>query len=313
MQEATRLSRRGRRGGALEKLTAEPSISVVLPCRNSAATIGQQLAALALQTWDRPWELIVVDNGSTDETRSIVESFREQIADFRLVDAVDKTGSPYAYNAGIREARSELLAICNDDDEVDEGWLGAMARALGEAELVTGRLEHDRLNEPWTVSVRGRPQENGLLHWSFGTHLPFAACATLGVRRSLHERIGGFDEAMVPAGEDMDYCWRAQYAGANLRFVADAVTHYRFRHGARDLYRQGRNYGIGNVLVYRKHRPLGLPPVPNPGRTGARAWLGILKQGLLFPSRIHRGRFLWHLGWRSGMLQGSLRHRVALF
>jgi GT2 family glycosyltransferase len=161
--------------------------------------------------------------------------------------------------------------------------------------------------------VRGRPQENGLLYWTFGTHLPFGACATLGMRRSLHERIGGFDEAMFPAGEDMDYCWRAQYAGADLRFVADAVTHYRFRHNVRDLYRQGLNYGIGNVLVYRKHRPLGLTPVPHPLLTGARAWLGILKQGLLVASKIHRGRFLWHLGWRTGMLQGSLRYRVALF
>ena len=286
---------------------------MVLPCRDSASTIGGQLAALARQTWDRPWELIVVDNGSTDETRAIVESFRDRIGDLRRLDAAERAGLPHACNAGIREARSELVAICNDDDEVDEGWVGAMARALTDAELVTGRLEHDRLNEPWTVAVRGRPQEDGLLYWSFGSHLPFGAAATLGMRRSLHERIGGFDESMVPAGEDMDYCWRAQYAGAEIRFVADAVTHYRFRDGASDVYRQGRNYGIGNVLVYRKHRPLGLPRVSHPGRIGLRAWLGILRQGLLFPSRIHRARFLWHLGWRTGMLRASLRYRVALF
>jgi GT2 family glycosyltransferase len=295
-------------------LTAEPpALSVVLPSRDGAATIGRQLAALARQTWDRPWELVVVDNGSRDETRAIVERFRESVPELQLVDAVEKAGVPYACNVGIRRARSELLAICNDDDEVDEGWVGAMARALADTELVIGRLDHDRLNEAWAVAVRGRPQQDGLLYWSFGTHLPFGACAALAMRRSLHERIGGFDEAMVPAGEDMDFCWRAQYAGAEIQFVPEALTHYRFRSSARDFYRQGRNYGIGNVLVYRKHRPLGLPPVSRPVRTGARAWLGILKQGMLFPSRVHRARFLWHLGWRTGMLRGSLRYRVALF
>jgi glycosyltransferase involved in cell wall biosynthesis len=294
-------------------LTAQPSITVVLPCRNSAWTIDRQLSALARQTWPEPWELIVSDNGSTDDTRAVADGFRDRIPELRVVDAAERTGLPHACNVGIRAARSELVAICNDDDEVDEGWLGAIARALADHELVTGSLEHDKLNEPWAVAVRGRPQASGPLYWSFGTHLPFGACSTLGMRRSLHERIGGFDEAMVPAGEDMDFCWRAQYAHADFHFVPDAITHYQFRHGARDIYRQGRNYGVGNVLVYRKHRPLGLPPVPHPIRTGARAWLGLLRHALLFPSRVERGRFLWYLGWRVGMLRGSLRYRVALF
>jgi GT2 family glycosyltransferase len=294
-------------------LTERPAISVLLPCRNGETTIGRQLEALARQAWDGPWELLVVDNGSTDRTRAVVEGFESRIGALRIVDAAGGLGSPYACNVGVREARAELVAICNDDDEVDEGWVGAMVEALAAHELVAGRLELDRLNDPWLVAVRGRPQEDGLLRWSFGTHLPFGAAASLGVRRSLHERIGGFDEAMVPAGEDMDYCWRAQYAGAELAYARDAVTHYRFRHGRRQLYRQGRAYGIGNVLVYRKHLRLGMERIPHPWRTGARAWLGIAKEGLFAADRVRRGRFLWHLGWRVGMLRASLRHRIALF
>lgn len=294
-------------------MTEAPALTVLLPTRNGATTIHRQLEALARQTWDKPWELLVIDNRSTDGTAGVVEGFQDRIPQLRIVEAAERTGFPYACNLGVREARCDAIAICNDDDEVDEHWVGAMGRALAEHELVAGRLEAERLNEPWAVAVRGHPQRDGLLYWSFGTHLPFAAGATLGMHRSLHERIGGFDEAMVPAGEDMDFCWRAQYAGAELHVVEGAVTHYGFRHGWREIYRQGRNYGLGNVLVYAKHRPLGLPPIPHPWRTGARAWLGLAKQGLLSADRIRRGRFFWYLGWRSGMLQGSLRHRVALF
>jgi GT2 family glycosyltransferase len=293
-------------------LAPRPSITVVLPSRNGAETIGRQLDALAGQSFDEPWELLVVDNGSTDGTRAVVESFAGRIAEVRVVEAPGHAGLPYACNVAVREARSDAIAFCNDDDEVDEEWLAAMASALREHELVAGRLEHERLNDPWILAVRGRPQEGGLLQWGFGAHLPFAAGAALGVRRQLHERVGGFDEALVPAGEDMDYCWRAQYAGAELRFVPEAVTHYRFRHGLKEIYSQGRNYGVGNVLVYRKHLRLGMSPVSHPWRAGARAWLGIAKEGLLAADRIHRGRFVWYLGWRMGMLQGSLRHRVAL-
>jgi GT2 family glycosyltransferase len=291
-------------------LTQPPTISVVLPTRNGAETIARQLEALARQSYEDPWELLVADNGSTDETRQVAESFRGRIPELQVVDAAGKPGVPYACNVAFDAARSDLLAICNDDDEVDEGWLAAIRRALSDHDIVAGRMEHDRLNEAWVVAVRGRPQEDRLLYWSFGTHLPFGGGATLGVRRPLHERIGGFDEAMTPAGEDMDYCWRAQYAGAELRFAPEAVTHYAFRHRLGEIFGQGRSYGKGNVLVYRKHRPLGLPPVR--WQTAIRAWLEIVRNGLLAFDKVRRGRFVWYLGWRIGMLEYSLKYRTLL-
>ncbi len=292
------------------KRATRPKLSVVLPCRNGAATLPVQLEALARQTWDEPWELVVSDNGSTDATRKVVDRFRGRIPGLRIVDSSARVGVAYACNVAVREARAPGLAFCNDDDEVGVGWLSAMGRALARHELVAGRLEHDKLNEEWTVAMRGRPQEDGLERWSAGTHLPFGFGCSLGIHRPLHDAINGFDEEMFPAGEDVDYCWRAQYQGAELHFVPDAVTHYRLRGNWSTIYRQGRNYGIGDVLLYRKHRRLGLPEIPHGRRRAARAWLGIGKQLLLAPSRVHRGLFLWNLGWRTGMLQAGLTNRA---
>jgi GT2 family glycosyltransferase len=293
-------------------LTERPAISVLLPCRNSAATIGGQLQALARQRSAAPWELIVSDNGSSDETLAVVEHYRERFERLRVIDSSERLGIPHACNLAAEHAEGQALAVCNDDDEMAEGWIEAMARALADHDLVASRLEHDKLNEPWAIAVRGRPQENALSRWSFGTHLPFAFGCALGIRRDLHRAIGGFDEAMFPAGEDVDYCWRAQYAGAQLHFVGEAVMHYRVRATFADLFRQARNYGIADVLVYRKHRALGLPEIPHRFRRGMRGWLGVGKRLLNASSKAGRGLFLWQLGRQVGLLEGSARHGVIL-
>jgi GT2 family glycosyltransferase len=285
-------------------------LSVVLPCRNGARTIGRQLEALARQEWTGRWEVIVSDNGSTDGTRSIAEAYRERLPGLRVVDAFERPGAPHALNVGVRAATGAAVAFCNDDDEVSAGWVAAMGDALGREEFVAGRLEHDRLNEPWSIAIRGRPQTQGLAEWGFLPSPPFGFTCTLGVRRSLHEEIGGFDEELVPAGEDMDYCWRLQLAGSTLRFVPSAVTHYRQRQGLREVYSQARSYGVGNVLVYEKHRGVALEPVAHPWRRGLRAWAGLGKRFLLVSSKTRLGLAVWHLGLRTGMLRASLEHRI---
>jgi GT2 family glycosyltransferase len=308
MQDSTRLSERV--GGTA--VTAGPSISVLLPCRNGEATIGRQLEALARQETKGAWELILSDNGSSDGTLAVVESYRERFDALRVVDSSDSPGISHACNVAAAQAEGAAFLLCNDDDEVAPGWLDAMARALGEHDLVACKLDHETLNEAWILDVRGRPQEDGLPRWSFGTHLPFAFACSLGIRRELHEQVGGFDERMKPAAEDVDYCWRAQYAGAEIRFVPDAVVHYRGRAALSGLYRQARNYGIGDVLLYKKHRPLGLPELPHRVRNGMRGWLGVGWRALDVSSKAGRGLLLWRLGRQVGLLEGSARNRVLL-
>lgn len=289
---------------------APPKLSVVLPCRNGAATLPTQLEALARQSWDGSWELVVSDNGSTDGTVEVVERYRDRFPSLTIVDSSDHAGLAHALNVGVAAARGKSVTFVNDDDEVAGGWLRAMGDALERHELVAGSLEFDKLNEPWTIEVRGRPQIDGLVEWGFADYLPFAFGPTIGLRRRLHDAIGGFDEAMTPAAEDMDYCWRLQLAGSELRFVPSAVTHYRQRHSLRAVYSQARSYGVGNVLVYKKHRGRALSAVPHPWRRGLRAWAGLGKRFLLVSSKTRLGLAVWHLGLRTGMLRASIEHRI---
>jgi GT2 family glycosyltransferase len=286
-------------------------LSVVLPSHNGARTIGAQLDALAGQQWSGEWELVVVDNLSTDETSSIVEGYRDRLPSLQVVTADAKAGISYALNSGVGAARGASIAFCNDDDFVAPGWLAAMGNSLRKHELVAGSLEHHRLNEAWMIGVRGEPQSDRLPEWGFLPHLPFAFGATIGVRRELHDAIGGFDESLVTA-EDMDYCWRLQQTGAEIHFVPEAVTYHRMRRDLRGLWRQAFMYGRGNVAVYKKHRGLGMEPAPHPWRRGTRAWLGLGKRALLAWSKPRFALLVWHLGLRMGMLRGSVEQRVVL-
>lgn len=285
-------------------------LSVILPSHNGEKTIGAQLEALARQQWPGEWELVFVDNRSTDGTRAMVEAYRDRLPSLSVISAEEKSGIAYALNCGIAASRGTSILICNDDDEVAPGWLAAMGDALRVHEVVAGSLEQERLNENWMIGVRGRPQSDRLPEWGFLPYLPFAFAASIGVRRSLHDAIGGFDEDIAPAAEDMDYCWRLQLAGAEIHFVPNAVTHYRMRSDLPGLWRQAYNYGVGNVLVYRKHRALGLAPAPHPWRVGVRAWLGLGRRLLLAWSKPRFALFVWHLGLRMGMLRASVQHRV---
>ena len=278
---------------------------------NGAATLAEQLDALLAQDAPVEWEIVVSDNGSTDGSKELVERYSAQSPLIRLVDSSGRPGLSHARNAGVRHARGRSVAFCDQDDRVAPGWLAAMANGLRDHELVAGRLEHDLLNDPWTIEVRGRPQTEELLEYAEGW-LPFAFGCTLGVRKELHDRLGGFDEAFVNGAEDADYAWRAQQAGAWLILLEDAVTHYRLRHDLGGVYRQARNYGDSEVRLFAKHRPLGLPPARRPLRKAARLWAATGRAFLRARSRGDLGVAVWLLGQRVGRLRGSLGSRILL-
>ncbi len=281
-------------------------VSVVLACRNAERYLARQLDALAGQSSAEAWELVLSDNGSTDRSRSILEEFRPRFPRLVVIDASACVGPGAVRNAGVRAAQGDRLLFCDADDEVGPGWLAAMSEALKIDGLVAARLDHDVLNEPWTRPARN-PQP-GLLETE-PRFLPYTFCAALGVRRSVHESIGGFDESYREAGEDRDYCYRAQLAGTPLVLVPNAVVHYRHRQTALGMYRQARGYGSANVRLYRDYRHLGLgrPPMAR----AVVSWVLMPARLLLALTTRHRfANWMARFGWRRGRLEASIRYRV---
>lgn len=282
-------------------------LSVVIPCLNAAGTLGEQLDALAGQDYGRDWELLVADNGSSDGTREIVDAYRSRFAHLELVDASARRGQAYAKNLAAKQAKGESLLFTDADDRVGAGYLEVMDRALSEHDFVACAFDVTELNEPWVRRCHGNPQRDGLNPYTYPPFLPHAGGSSLGIRRVLHEEIGGFDEEL-PALEDTDYCWRLQQAGHELRFVPEAVVHVRYRHTLGGMYRQAFQYAVYNVLLYKRYRPRGMPPLA--WYAGVGSWVKLVLRLPKVASKSGRASWLWQLGWRMGRVAGSWRYRV---
>jgi len=232
--------------GAAVGMSTEPLLSVVIPVHNGAETIGQQLDAV-LSSSEPVFEVVVVDNCSTDDTSEVVTSRSSVDARVRLIVAADKKGEAFARNVGVRAARAALVAFCDAEDVVSSGWVEAMWRGLGEHEYVTGPVDVDRLNPTWLAGMRGRALFSGIPRTVGG--IEFAHGCNFGVRRDV--AIGlGFDES-VRIGADIDFAIRAHRAGVVLGWAPGAVVSYRFRSSACERWRQAVSYGRAADHLHR--------------------------------------------------------------
>lgn len=286
------------------------SVSVVVPCRNAAAHLGEQLQALSAQRYGGPWEVVVVDDGSTDGSAALAERFRSRLPRLRVVRNPEPRNASRARNIGVAAATGQLLLFCDADDVVCTGWVDAMVRALGSHAIVGGASEVERLNPRWAVGTRDLPQQHGLQSSDIpGWDLVHGGPGNLGVTRALWENVGPFDEDDgVARQEGVDYFFRAQLAGFEPGFAPDAVISIRLRHTFPGVYRQARGWAMGSVAIQRKYAPLGLTAPP--------AWRGVVSWGwvpirlLAVRDRGQLARWLHLLGWRVGRLRGSLRERT---
>jgi glycosyltransferase involved in cell wall biosynthesis len=237
-------------------------LSVILPCYNGADTIAVQLEALTKQSWASGWEVLVVNNGSTDESMAIVEQYRERLPELKIIEAYypnegaakGRRGVAHSYTVGFKAATGDAFVLCEADDQVASGWLEAMGRALATHEFVAAAMEYAQLNEAWLIGDGQLTQSPtvGLLANLSPLYLPYASGCSFGLRRSVYQAVGNPDE-VCGAAWDTDYCWRAHYAGIDLQFVPEAVVHYRFRPTLMGRYRQARNWAEAHIVLERKY------------------------------------------------------------
>ena len=259
--------------------------------------------ALERQQPQWSWEVVIVDNGSTDDTCAIAEE-RAEALPIRVVEAPDKQAAFYARNVGAAASTGGSLLFLDHDDVIAPGYLEAMRSALGTSDIVAGRLDVHALNAEWAVESRPEPVAEGLFdHFGF---LPYAPSCALGIGRAVFGELGGF--ADVPFAEDVDFCWRAQLAGKRICSVPEALVHYRYRSTLRAIFGQACRYGRAQPLLYRRYRNVGMP-----GRTlrhGAADWHGLVPMLVHARSRSEIARIVFLLGVYVGRLAGSLRHWV---
>jgi glycosyltransferase involved in cell wall biosynthesis len=278
-------------------------LSVVIAARDAAETLDEQLTALAAQEWHGAWEVVVVDNGSTDDTRGIVRRSAERWPALRLVEATDGVGPAFARNVGAREATGRSLAFCDADDVVAPGWLAAVGDALDTAEFVCGPIDIETLNPPWLAASRGTTGTTAAA--VFEGRFPFASSCNLGIRRARFLAANGFDEDLL-VGEDIDLSMRLFVAGVTLAYVPGALVRYRFRPTLRSTFDRAVAYGRARPLIAERWRAR-VPGAEVPRFRGVRNYGWLVRHAPTLTSRAGRARWLWVAGQLAGTVSGSRR------
>ena len=229
-----------------------PYVSVVVPVFNGAGTIAECLQSLLAQAYPRDrYDVIVVDNHSTDETASIIKQHP-----VRYVFEGEIQSSYAARNRGIREAQGDLIASTDADCVASPQWI-AQGVAAFTTEQVGGVAGAIRPREPRTIAQRYAvakgmlSQETALQENSFR---PAVYTANAFYRKTVLEQAGMFDPT-VKSGGDADLAWRVQERlHLAITFAPEAIVYHKHRERVSELLRQRKNYGYGSVLNYLKYQ-----------------------------------------------------------
>ena len=236
---------------------ADPACSVVIPSHNAAHLIAQQLDALASQVDAPPFEVVIADNGSTDDLAGVVAGWSDRLQ-VRIVDASRGRGVSVARNVGIEHAGTDRIMICDADDVVAPGWVRAFHDALDEHPLASGPAETVSLSGPSAAWVPIDQRSSGLYETWGGRS--YGLGGNTAMRREVWERVGGYDETFPAGAEEIDFAWRAWDLGYRFAYVPEALLHYRIRTDLKGVLRQQYNSGRGTATLYEKFRPAEVVP-----------------------------------------------------
>ena len=227
-----------------------------MPVRNEAASLDAALASVCSQVTDASIEVIVVDDHSTDASRSIIERWAAQDRGVRLVGN-PRRGIPQALNRGLEAARGRYLVRVDGHSIVPPDYVQALLdhirsgacegagghkRAVGQGHFgrAVAAAHGSRLGIGDSKYHYSRRQE-------FVDHIPFGAYVTERARA-----IGGWDEGLR-TNEDYDFDFRYQQAGGRLLFDPAIVVDWRVRETPARLARQYHAYGRGKFTTLARH------------------------------------------------------------
>ena len=241
----------------------QPPTSIIIPNWNGAHHLPTCLDSLRRQSYPS-FEIIVVDNGSADGSLELLE---RDYLEVKVVTLPENRGFAGGVNAGIRQARGEIVAVFNNDAEADPRWLEELAGGLArhpEAGMATPKvLLFDRRDIINTVGdfygVDGVPGNRGVWQRDEGQfdreeYVFGAAGVAAAYRRAMLDEVGLFDEDFFSFCEDVDLAWRGQLAGWKCVYIPKSIVYHKLSAtggGKIASYYCGRNF----ICVIAKNYP----------------------------------------------------------
>lgn len=243
----------------LERLGRPIKCSIIIPVYNQIHFTKMCIAAIQKNTPERWYEIIIIDNQSTDGTRE----FLQKTKNVKTISNDDNLGFSKACNQGAEAAENEFILFLNNDIKVVEGWLEPLLKIMVDDPDVAvvgskllypdGKIQHagvitvddmvtNRPLDPWHIYYRldgTFAEANKAREYSAVT----GAC--LLTRKSIFQKLGGFDPAFWNGYEDVDYCYKIRAAGFKIVYQPKSVAiHYESKSGSERFVKNKENHKL---------------------------------------------------------------------
>jgi glycosyltransferase involved in cell wall biosynthesis len=229
-------------------MTPTCRVSVVVCSYNGGATLDECLHSL-LQLDYPDYEVILVDDGSTDGTREIAARYPQ----VRYIHQ-ENHGLSVARNVGAEAATGDIVAYTDSDCVADELWLLQLVTAMESQQVeAIGGPNVTPTGDNWTarcVAVSPGNPSHVMLDDVQAEHVP--GC-NMAFRRDRLLELGGFDPQFRQAGDDVDVCWRFLDAGLRIGYAPSALVWHHRRNTVRAYCKQQKGYGRSEAMLHFKH------------------------------------------------------------
>jgi GT2 family glycosyltransferase len=237
--------------------TADIQRSIIIPVFNKAEFTFQCIQSLLQEIDLRENEVIVVDNGSTDQTDAVLAHFRNVV---RVIRNEENRGFVDACNQGAAAARGQYLVFLNNDTKVLPGWLSHLVDTI-EADPANGAVGSIFLYPDGSIQEAGAiVWTNGEAHhygwgaspddrrFNFAREVDYCSAASLLIRTEIFNRLGGFDRRFAPAYyEDVDLCFGVRSLGYQVRYQPmSRLVHFEGATAGSDTTRGFKQFQIVN-------------------------------------------------------------------
>lgn len=230
-------------------------ISVIIPAYNAEKTIGKCIEALLKQSYKKPYEIVIVDDGSVDRTKDIVKKYGGKFGKgkLKLIEQKHK-GPAAARNLGAKRAKGSIILFTDSDCTADKNWIseminpfkrnrkiaGVQGRYKTEQKSLTARFAQAEIEERYMRMI-----ERGVD--SIGTY-------AAAYRKGIFLKMGGFDRRFpIASGEDFDLSYRIKDKGFLLTFNPNAVVYHQHPDSLFKYLKQKFWRSYWRVFLYRKH------------------------------------------------------------
>ena len=241
-------------------------VSIVIPCFNEEVNIKSCLNSLVAQDYTDDFEIVVIDNDSTDKSQSIITNLA-LLHPFIRLSVEYKKGTAAVRNKGVKTAKYDLIAFIDADCEAPSNWLtllvnnySSMKPKYANGIGVGGRNIAPENADPFIKAIeivldtyigsfsssQGRQIEHALLV----SHLPLV--------NALYEKekiiaIGGFDESLLSEAEDAEINYRLSNAGFRFLFVPESFVRHKMRSSPISWFKNMFRYGKGRARLLKRH------------------------------------------------------------